>query len=62
MGAKVHKVEAEWGRIVEPDQVAQRALKSAKKPKLVAIVHAETSTGIHQPLEEISTMAHRMAR
>ena len=57
-GAKVHKVEAQWGRIVEPDQIAQ-ALSKIEKPKLVAIVHSETSTGIHQPLEEISKMTHR---
>ena len=58
LGAKVHKVEAQWGRIVEPDQVAA-ALAKIEKPKLVAIVHAETSTGIHQPLEEISKMTRR---
>ena len=58
LGAKVHKAEAEWGRVVEPDTV-ERALKSAQRPKLVAIVHAETSTGVHQPLEEISALAHR---
>ena len=54
----MHKVEAQWGRIVEPDQIAQ-ALSKIEKPKLVAIVHSETSTGIHQPLEEISKMTHR---
>jgi alanine-glyoxylate transaminase / serine-glyoxylate transaminase / serine-pyruvate transaminase len=58
LGAKVHKVEAPWGRIIEPDQIAQ-ALAKIEKPKLVAVVHSETSTGIHQPLEEISTMTHR---
>src|ERR1044071_855535 len=42
-GAKVTKVEAPWGRIIEPAQIAT-ALKG-RKPKLVAIVHAETSTG-----------------
>ena len=47
-GAKVHKVEADWGTIVDPAKVAA-ALKAAKNPKLVAVVHAETSTGIHQP-------------
>ena len=57
-GALVHKVEADWGRIIEPAQVVA-ALRAAKKPKLVAIVHAETSTGIHQPIEEISELAHR---
>ncbi|MFB3093286.1 MAG: alanine--glyoxylate aminotransferase family protein, partial [Dehalococcoidia bacterium] len=46
-------VEAEWGRIIEPEQVEQ-ALKANPGAKLVAIVHGETSTGILQPLEEIS--------
>jgi alanine-glyoxylate transaminase/serine-glyoxylate transaminase/serine-pyruvate transaminase len=55
-GAIVTKVEAPWGRIIEPAQVAQ-ALKG-KKPKLVAIVHAETSTGALTPVEEISRLAH----
>jgi len=58
LGAKLHKVEAEWGRIIEPDQVAQ-VLSKIERPKLVAIVHAETSTGIHQPLEEVSKMTRR---
>jgi alanine-glyoxylate transaminase/serine-glyoxylate transaminase/serine-pyruvate transaminase len=45
-------VEAPWGRIIEPD-VMTKALKQHPKAKLVAIVHAETSTGVWQPLEEI---------
>ena len=62
LGAKIHRVDAEWGRIVEPERI-ERALKAAKTPKLVAIVHAETSTGIHQPIEEISKHgASRTAR
>lgn len=54
-GAKVTKVEAPWGRIIEPAQVAQ-ALQG-KKPKIVALVHAETSTGVLNPVEEISKLA-----
>lgn len=53
-GAKVIKVEADWGTPIEPNNV-KKALASCK-PKLVAIVHAETSTGVLQPLEEISKM------
>jgi alanine-glyoxylate transaminase/serine-glyoxylate transaminase/serine-pyruvate transaminase len=57
-GANVILVEAEWGRIIEPDQIRE-ALRSAGGPvKVVAIVHGETSTGILQPLEEISRIAH----
>jgi alanine-glyoxylate transaminase/serine-glyoxylate transaminase/serine-pyruvate transaminase len=55
-GAKVIKVEAPWGRIIEPEQIAQ-ALKQSR-PKLVAIVHAETSTGALTPVSEISRLAH----
>jgi len=55
-GAKVVKVEAPWGQIIEPKQIAE-ALRG-HRPKLVAIVHAETSTGALTPVEEISKMAH----
>jgi alanine-glyoxylate transaminase / serine-glyoxylate transaminase / serine-pyruvate transaminase len=55
-GAKATKVEAPWGRIIEPGQVAE-ALRN-RRPKLVAIVHAETSTGALTPVEEISRLAH----
>ncbi len=51
-------VEADWGRIIEADQV-EAALRSAGGPvKAVMIVHGETSTGILQPLDEISRIAH----
>lgn len=56
-GAKVTKVEAPWGRAIEPRQIAD-ALKKVVKPKLVAIVHAETSTGALTPVEEITKLAH----
>jgi alanine-glyoxylate transaminase/serine-glyoxylate transaminase/serine-pyruvate transaminase len=56
-GAKVARVEAHWGRIIEPQQIAD-ALKKISRPKLVAIVHAETSTGALTPVEEISRLAH----
>ncbi|MBX2816335.1 MAG: alanine--glyoxylate aminotransferase family protein [Saprospiraceae bacterium] len=55
-GAKVHKVEAPWGEPIDPQQV-KMALEDMQ-PKLVAIVHAETSTGVLQPLDEISAMVH----
>jgi alanine-glyoxylate transaminase/serine-glyoxylate transaminase/serine-pyruvate transaminase len=55
-GAEVHTVEAEWGQIIQPDQVAE-ALKRFNA-KLVCIVHAETSTGVLQPIEEISRIVH----
>jgi alanine-glyoxylate transaminase/serine-glyoxylate transaminase/serine-pyruvate transaminase len=56
-GATVFPVEAEWGRIIEPEQISE-ALKKAGRTKAVMIVHGETSTGILQPLEEISRITH----
>ncbi len=50
-GAEVESVDAEWGRIVEPDEILSRL--RARPTKVVAIVHADTSTGIAQPLDEI---------
>jgi alanine-glyoxylate transaminase / serine-glyoxylate transaminase / serine-pyruvate transaminase len=54
-GARVTKVEAEWGRIIEADAISA-ALKNTR-PKIVAVVHAETSTGALTPVEEISRLA-----
>jgi alanine-glyoxylate transaminase/serine-glyoxylate transaminase/serine-pyruvate transaminase len=56
-GAFVHLVNAEWGQTIEPEAVAA-ALVAWPKTKWVGIVHAETSTGAHQPLEEISRIVH----
>ena len=52
-GATVHRIEAAWGGTIDPDAV-RAALAANPAVKLVGIVHAETSTGAHQPLEDIS--------
>ncbi len=57
-GATVHQVEVPWGEAIRPEQV-EAALKKAGKVKLVGIVHAETSTGLRQPLDEIAEITHR---
>ncbi|NCC49391.1 MAG: alanine--glyoxylate aminotransferase family protein, partial [Clostridia bacterium] len=56
-GAQVVQVEAPWGEAIRPEQI-EDALKREKKVKAVAIVHAETSTGVRQPLAEIGRLAH----
>ena len=56
-GAHVTPVHAEWGNIIQPEQIAEVCEKV--NPKLVAIVHGETSTGILQPLEQIIDIAHQ---
>ncbi len=56
-GAVVVRVDAPWGRIVDPQDV-KKAVEENPDAKIVGIVHAETSTGVLQPLEEIVHIAH----
>ncbi|CAN5377689.1 alanine--glyoxylate aminotransferase family protein [soil metagenome] len=50
-GAVVHTVERDWGRIIEPEAFLEAV--GAHDARVAAIVHAETSTGAHQPMAEI---------
>jgi len=54
-GAEPVIIQGEWGNIIEPEEV-KKVLEKTAKVKLLAIVHAETSTGVRQPLEEISKL------
>ena len=54
-GADLVRVEAPWGRPVAIEDL-ETALKRHPKTKVLAIVHAETSTGVRQPLEEVAAM------
>jgi alanine-glyoxylate transaminase / serine-glyoxylate transaminase / serine-pyruvate transaminase len=53
-GAQVDTVEVEWGRALDPQQFKTALAK--KKYKLAAVVHAETSTGVLQPLDDIAKL------
>ncbi len=57
-GAEALVVKGRWGDIVEPQEI-EKTLKKNPGVKLVGIVHAETSTGILQPLKELADIAHR---
>ena len=54
-GATVARVDIEWGRACDPS-VVERAL-SAAQYDIVAVVHAETSTGVLNPVQEIARLA-----
>jgi alanine-glyoxylate transaminase/serine-glyoxylate transaminase/serine-pyruvate transaminase len=56
-GAQVTRVEAPWGSPL--DLEALRRNCKAAKPRLIGVVHAETSTGVHQPLEEVAAIARK---
>src|SRR5215213_8943574 len=55
-GAAVEIIEAPWGTVF--DQNAVVAAMDRVKPKAVAIVHAETSTGAHQPVDKLGAAIH----
>jgi len=55
-GGRLVRVEAPWGEPLDPDGVA-RALRAEPKVKALAVVHAETSTGVLQPLEPLAALA-----
>ena len=54
-GGKAIPVEAPWGQIIEPEAL-ETVLRRSGPVKAVAIVHAETSTGVWQPLEAIAQL------
>lgn len=58
-GARLIRVEAEWGTPTDPAHV-EDALRTAPAPvKLLAVVHGETSTGVLQPLEPMVRLAQQ---
>ena len=48
-GADVVRVEQEWGQAIDP----QRLLSAHPDPKVIAVVHAETSTGVANSIVEL---------
>jgi alanine-glyoxylate transaminase/serine-glyoxylate transaminase/serine-pyruvate transaminase len=54
-GARVRRIDVEWGRACDPS-VVEAALKQ-DGADLVGIVHAETSTGVLNPVDDIARLA-----
>lgn len=54
-GASVRRLNVEWGRACDPENVRE-ALKGSPAD-LVAVVHAETSTGVLNPVDDIARIA-----
>jgi alanine-glyoxylate transaminase/serine-glyoxylate transaminase/serine-pyruvate transaminase len=53
-GAAVTTVERPWGEVFDPGQV--REVLQRVRPKVLGIVHAETSTGAWQPLADLGPL------
>ena len=55
-GAQVTTLEAKWGTVFDLD-LLRDTLKRVR-PKVLGIVHAETSTGALQPVEQLGKLCH----
>ena len=55
-GGEVETISRPWGEVFSPDEV--KAALDQRPAKIVAIVHAETSTGALQPIDEIAKVVH----
>jgi len=53
-GAEVVSIEREWGTVFTPDEIEDAIRKHS--PRIVAVVHGDTSTTMAQPLAEIGAL------
>ena len=53
-GATVSRLEVEWGRACDPEALTRQL--AAGKTDVVAMVHAETSTGVLNPVRELAAI------
>jgi len=55
-GAQVVRLDVPWGTVFDLNQI--RDALSKHRPKVLSIVHAETSTGAWQPLDQVGKLCH----
>jgi alanine-glyoxylate transaminase/serine-glyoxylate transaminase/serine-pyruvate transaminase len=55
-GGEVETISRPWGEVFDPGEIA--AALARRPAKVVAIVHAETSTGALQPLDDLAPIVH----
>ncbi len=55
-GADVRTIAKPWGQVFSLDEI--RTALDTHRPAILALVHAETSTGARQPLEGVGELCH----
>jgi alanine-glyoxylate transaminase/serine-glyoxylate transaminase/serine-pyruvate transaminase len=55
-GAQVTRIDVPWGSVFDPNTIRDTLTKA--RPKVLAIVQAETSTGAWQPIEQLGKLCH----
>lgn len=58
IGGELIRIDFPWGRAVDPEEVRKKAKEV--KPDILAVVHAETSTGACSPLDSLSSVAQEV--
>ena len=56
-GGEVVTIEREWGTVFTPDEIEDAIKKH--KPRVLAVVHGDTSTTMAQPLDEIGAICRK---
>jgi alanine-glyoxylate transaminase/serine-glyoxylate transaminase/serine-pyruvate transaminase len=54
-GGRVRRIDVEWGRAVDPQRLRDELLREGAD--IVGMVHAETSTGVRNPVKELAAIA-----
>jgi len=54
VGARVVRLETEWGRVFDPAEI--EAALDEHRPRMLAVVHGDTSTTLAQPLQDLGPM------
>ncbi|HZH59833.1 MAG TPA: alanine--glyoxylate aminotransferase family protein [Metabacillus sp.] len=57
-GAEIHTIHCEWGEVFNQQEIISEVKRV--KPKVLAIVHGETSTGCMQPLDQIGPACRKL--
>jgi (S)-ureidoglycine-glyoxylate aminotransferase len=57
VGAEVHVIEREWGTVFTEAEIERAIIDT--RPKLLAVVHGDTSTTVAQPLEGLGELCEK---
>src|SRR5688500_4039009 len=58
-GANVRRIDVEWGRAVDPQKLRDELRREGAD--VVGMVHAETSTGVRNPIKELAAIVREHA-
>ncbi|HET7824398.1 MAG TPA: alanine--glyoxylate aminotransferase family protein [Anaeromyxobacter sp.] len=57
-GGRLVKLDVPWGETIDAGRIEETLRREGGKAKVVALVHAETSTGAQQPMEGLGKLCH----